>query len=327
MDGHVAAQFRVVRDIADQVGQDVRGRRPAGTGVDVGRVEARGKVHGAARVLVRVFRRKAERQLIARMIDGADLRSPTPDQAHLVVGVHILGEEDVTRYRRESFAVGRQHAPILAGEELPRAILQVDKENAHPQHVGIARHIDVGRRVPEEIGLEITQDFGVADLGIEPQAEARVLQAEAGFGQGPVGGVGVRDRSETGTDVAPVERTPVNRSEIHEAERREIGPANPEEERRAARGSRCHRAGRHRARHCGSRFGGGSRRRIGGGLSLDLGFQVNGVLLGDHALSDQEVEKRLGRVRRLGEGGTGKGKKPTRQSSVEKSFRMHKSIG
>ena len=81
--------------------------------------------------------------MVVRMKQQAQLRSPFPNQAQLIVHIHVLTIEDIVRKRGNSFTVRGEHAPVLAGKKFPRPMCDIDEINSHAQRVRIADDVDI----------------------------------------------------------------------------------------------------------------------------------------------------------------------------------------
>ena len=98
------------------------------------------------------------------MIDEPELLLPAPGKAYLVIGVHILGIEDVRRGRREAGAIGSQHAPGLSSQKLELAACQVHPVEAQAHAVAIAGHESIAGLDTQKVRFKVALDVAVADL-------------------------------------------------------------------------------------------------------------------------------------------------------------------
>src|SRR5665213_2159840 len=180
---YAIAPVRVGRKFCDHVGME-SGCAGAAAGaaarvhVSLCGTEERGKRSGAATELLRIFRREAERDVRREVIDGAQLRLAGIGESNLIVSVEVHGVVDLGEKRRDTDAVRSEQRPALPAQQFPMSAREVCEKNAQAQAVGIRAYVSVGGQVSIEISLRITKYFGVAELFIGTERNARALRGE-----------------------------------------------------------------------------------------------------------------------------------------------------
>src|ERR1039458_4916671 len=172
------------------------------------------------------------------MIEEANARLARPSESRHVVHVYDLAIEEVARQRGDTFAVGGQHAPALAGQHFPLALADVQPEETEARHESAVSHAEVaGSAGAEKVKFVVSQEVSSLPIAIDADTDARVLRAETHFGELGGGGVIVGNAAETAADAsAGVLVLPIRRG-IHEADRHDSDVADLDLQWR--RGFRC----------------------------------------------------------------------------------------